>query len=151
VSDPYRSATTRPCPSCNAPLIAHEASFLCDRACGEWLGGEHAALRAVSLATDSGELLSFEGFKDPVANCPECAAELEGRIWNNAVFRRCARHGVWLEEWARARFHKQVDAESPRERTILELAERMRTDEGRFEIARRLLALERRVELLEKK
>jgi Zn-finger nucleic acid-binding protein len=151
VSDPYRSASPLPCPSCKAPLIAREGSFLCDRACGEWLDREHASLRAVSLANDSGELLSFEGFKDPIASCPECAAELEGRIWNNAVFRRCARHGVWLEEWARARFHKQVAAASPRERTILELAERMRTDEGRLEIARRLLALERRVELLENK
>jgi len=151
VSDPYRSAAPLPCPSCSAPLISHEGSFLCDRACGEWLDREHASLRAVALAGDSGELLSFEGFKDPIAKCPECDDELEGRIWNNAVFRRCPRHGVWLEEWARARFHKQVAATSPRERTIAELAERMRTDEGRLEIARRLLALERRVELLETK
>lgn len=151
MSDPYRSATSRPCPSCNAPLIAHEASFLCDRACGEWLDGEHPSLRVVSQANDSGEVLSFEGFKDPIAKCPDCAGELEGRIWNNAVFRRCARHGVWLEEWARARFHKQIAAASPREQTIAELAARMRTDEGRVEVARRLLALERRIELLEKK
>ena len=151
MSDPYRSAAPRPCPSCQAPLIAHHASFLCDRACGEWLDREHASFRAVSLAHDSGELLSFEGFKDPTAKCPECAAELDGRIWNNAVFRRCARHGVWLEEWARARFHNQVAAASPRERTIVDLAERMHTDEGRLEIAHRLLALERRVELLENK
>lgn len=151
MNDPYRSAAPRPCPSCQAPLIAREASFLCDGACGEWLDREHPSQRVVSFANDSGELLSFEGFKEPTAKCPECATELEGRIWNNAVFRRCPRHGVWLEEWARARFHKQVATESPRERTIVELAERMRTDEGRLEIAHRILALERRVELLENK
>ncbi len=151
MTDPYRSAAPRPCPSCQAPLIAREDSLLCDNACGEWLDGDHPSLRAVALAAESHELLSFEGFKDPVAKCPECALELEGRIWNNAVFRRCERHGVWLEEWARARFHKQVAIASPVERAIAELAIRLRTDEGRLEVARRLTALERRVELLEKK
>ena len=150
MSDPYRSSATRPCPGCSAPLIAHDASFLCDRPCGEWLPVDHEELRALDLAGASGELLSFEGFKAG-AKCPDCAVELEGRIWDNAVFRRCSRHGVWLEDWARARFHTKVAAESPRERAIVELAARMRTEEGRVEIARRLIALERRVELLETK
>jgi len=155
--DPYRSAPLRPCPSCNEPLVAHERTFLCDRGCGEWAT---EPVRVVLGAEAVGAVLSFEGFKDPSAKCPDCKTELDGRIWGDAVFRICRKHGVWLEGWARARFHKTVATHAEKlqrvatdvdDTDVRELAERLADPAARFEIARRLIALERRLAELERK
>lgn len=151
MSDPYRSQPSRPCPLCGMSLIQHDATYTCSKGCGEWL--PQPLLRALTVAENVGEVLSFSGFKDAVAACPECRTEMEGWIWNNAVFRRCGRHGAWVEAWARTKFRANLAADDEREKQIRELAERLRSDDpaGRLELARRILALERRVELLEKK
>ena len=147
---PYRSAPARPCPGCNQPLTVQGSTFACSaRACGEWLPA--ALLRALVVAENTGEVLSFEGFRDPVARCPDCRHEMEGWIWSNAVFRRCTRHGVWLEMWARTAFHAQLAANDEREKVILALADSLGSADGRLELARRLISLERRVAELEKK
>lgn len=157
MTDPYRSAPVRACPSCGEPLVAHERSFLCDRGCGEWALDP---MRVVAGAEAVGALLSFEGFKDPSAKCPDCGVELDGRIWGDAVFRMCRKHGVWLEGWARARFHKTVAIHAEKlqrvaidvdDTDVRELAERLADPHARFEIARRLIALERRLAELERK
>ncbi len=160
MSDPYRSATTRPCPSCGSPLTANTGTFVCDRGCGEWAVGE--PFRVTRAADAVGELLTFEGFKDPVAKCPDCTAKLDDRIWDEAVLRLCSRHGVWLESWARPQFHKTVATAAKRlqsaagdldDEAVHALAERLRTEgpSALLHLARRLIALERRVELLETK
>ncbi len=160
MSDPYRSAAARPCPTCGHALTANAGTFVCDRGCGEWAIGE--PFRAVRAADAVGELLTFEGFKDPTAKCPDCAATLDDRIWDEAVLRMCSRHGVWLEAWARPRFHRTVADKAERlqpaagdldDEAVRELAERLRTEgpSGLLHLARRLVALERRVNALETK
>ena len=145
---------------CGNALSANAETFLCDRGCGEWVVGQ--ALRAVRAAEAIGELLTFEGFKDPIAKCPDCADVLEDRIWGEAVLRMCSRHGVWLESWARPRFHKTLATERDRrnpvasdvdDEAVYALAERLRTDgpAALLHIARRNITLERRVEQLETK
>ena len=158
MSDPYRSAAARPCPACSNALTADDETFVCDRGCGEWAVGQ--ALRVVRAADAVGELLTFEGFKDPTAKCPDGSGTLDDRIWGEAVLRLCSRHGVWLESWARPRFHRTVGSESERlqpaageldDESVLALAERLRTEgpSAWIHLARRIIALERRVEQLE--
>ena len=160
MSDPYRSAAARPCPACGTALTANAETFVCDRGCGEWAVGE--ALRVVRAADAVGELLTFEGFKDPIAKCPDCGGTLDDRIWGEAVLRLCGRHGVWLESWARPRFHKTVATEGERlqpaagdldDEAVHVLAERLRTEgpSALLHLARRIITLERRVEQLENK
>ncbi|MBA3456110.1 MAG: hypothetical protein H0T42_23630, partial [Deltaproteobacteria bacterium] len=127
-------------------------------------------LRTVRAADTIGELQTFEGFKDPTAKCPDCSGTLDDRIWGEAVFRLCRRHGVWLESWARARFHKTLAAATKRlqsaaadlgdgavhdldDQAAYELADRLRAKDpsGLLDLARRIIALERRIELLESK
>lgn len=160
MSDPYRVAPTRPCPGCGEALAPADRTLLCDRGCGEWVIGE--PLRVVLAAEAVGAVLSFEGFKDPVAKCPDCATLLDGQIWGNAVFRICRRHGVWLEAWARVRFHTTVATHGERlhrvsgdvdDQAVRDLADRLRSDDpnARLELARRIIELERRLERLEKR
>ncbi|MFN0245864.1 MAG: hypothetical protein ACKV2T_03080 [Kofleriaceae bacterium] len=157
MTDPYRSAPRRVCPSCHETLVANGSTFLCDRGCGEWAMDP---LRVVLGAEAVGAVLSFEGFRDPSAKCPDCQIELDGRIWDDAVFRICRKHGVWLEGWARTRFHETIATQAEKLQRVAtvvddidvrELAERLADPTARFEIARRLIALERRLAELEKK
>ncbi len=143
-------AVLRTCPQCSSPLQPQGSALVCSqRACGEWVPA--SALRGLVVAENVGEVTTFLGFPEPQLRCCDCRKEMEGFVWNQAVFRRCPKHGAWVESWVRARFHALLAADDERERVIRALAESLSTEEGRLELARRILSLERRVSSIENK
>ncbi|HEY5934679.1 MAG TPA: hypothetical protein VIU61_08590 [Kofleriaceae bacterium] len=146
--DPYRSAHSLRCPRCEAALIVGDGSFLCSSDCGEWLPIE--ALQSLGLDTRLGTASPPPPWISSPP-CVVCRRDMEGRTWIVAHLERCLAHGFWIDATHRTEFHKQVTAMMAEEREIQKLADRLAYPEGRREIAVRLRALERRVELLERK
>jgi hypothetical protein len=148
--DPYRTGHSLRCPRCQESLAVGDGSFVCMRDCGEWLPVE--AMTTLGLDPQLGQPDPRPKFV-PIAapKCLVCARELEARYWITALFLRCAAHGFWIDARQRAGFHKQITAAVDEEREVQQLTDRLAYPEGRREIAVRLRALERRVELLERK
>jgi Zn-finger nucleic acid-binding protein len=143
VSAPYRDAAVQvACPRCGETLADNR-----DR-CGEWIAMPD--LEGIPLD----ELGKFDQVKplraEPMpATCPLCHHEMEPRFWSDALFDVCALHGVWVDDDHRDPFAARLASIRAREREVDELAERLATPDGRREIARRLIALERRLSRLE--
>lgn len=146
--DPYRSAHSLRCPRCEEALVVGDGSFLCGQDCGEWLPIE--ALKTLGLDTMLGTDTAAP-LRLVAPPCVVCRRDMEARAWIVTRFECCLAHGFWIDALHRTAFHKQVTAMLAEEREIQKLADRLAYPEGRREIAVRLRALERRVELLERK
>ena len=147
MTDPYRTAHGLTCPRCQDQLVVGDGSFVCGRDCGEWLPNE--ALELLGLDTQIG-IDATEPLRLVVTRCVMCSRDMDPRSWVGVAFERCTAHGFWIDARYRSSFHKQVTATLDEEREIQALTERLAYPEGRREIAVRLRALERRVELLER-
>jgi hypothetical protein len=150
---PYRSSGGNlPCPRCGDALLLSGTSFVCGRDCGEWL--EPSSLRDLPLGGDLGvRQEGGPGAPPSPLSCPRCGRPLDARAWGYALFEQCAGHGVWLAARFRSAFHMQVAAAIEEEREITALAARIdaASPEGRRELARRILAIERRLAALERR
>jgi len=146
-NDPYRTSRGIACPRCQEPLVVGAGSFVCGNDCGEWLPLE--ALTGLKLDTKLGKDHPTVPLRAEPTPCLTCKRGMEGRWWAGVPFERCVSHGFWIDARYRAPFHKQVTAMLEEEREIQKLADRLAYPEGRREIAVRLRAVERRVELLE--
>jgi hypothetical protein len=144
--DPYRSGHTLRCPRCEGQLVVGDGSFVCGGDCGEWLPIE--ALKTLGLDAMLDTAAPLRLVAPP---CVVCRRDMEARAWIVARFERCVAHGFWIDAPHRTEFHKQFAAALAEEREIQKLADRLAYPEGRRELALRLRALERRVELLERK
>lgn len=153
MSDPYREpGTPWACPRCSEPLLASDGPRPCRADCGEWWPIE--LLRELELDRElDSEAVARSSFAYVPGRCVTCGKPMEACSWSNTLLAQCPGHGVWLEARFRAAFHVVIDDWVEREREVRELADRLgeADDAGRRELARRLLALERRLAKLERR
>lgn len=154
MSEPYRDGgSPYLCPRCGDPLLVSNGAQLCGRGCGEWIG--IAALRDLSLGDELAgpNVRRRTSFAYVTGACVTCGRAMEARSWANALFEMCSAHGVWLDARFRPAFHQRLAEAAERERAARELADRLAaaTPADRLDMARRIVALERRVAELERR
>lgn len=163
MSDPFRHDPTLQCPRCQGFLRRGGEGIVCDRNCGEWI--DERGLQGLSLD----ELGTADGKRrvDPIASCASCRRIMKPRSWGAALFDVCPRHGIWIDDWYRVAFRMRLSEALDQKRTaekraaeeaqeqadveklLQQLAES--TEDGRRALARRVIAIERRLDKLEKK
>lgn len=150
MSGPYRDGDTPICPRCNEALLLGTGSSVCPRDCGEWV--DEAALAGLPLA-ELGSLRGAEQGARRHAKCARCRRDMGAREWDNAEVEVCTSHGVWIDTRYRAAFHGLVAETLERERALQKMVDLLAASDptSRRELARRLLAMERRLDRLERR
>ncbi|HEU0036587.1 MAG TPA: hypothetical protein VFQ53_38505 [Kofleriaceae bacterium] len=154
---------TLQCPRCQGKLQVAADGLVCVQNCGEWL--DERGLHGLALDQIGGP--DTRRRADPIATCARCRRVMKPRSWGAALYDVCPAHGIWIDDWYRVAFrmrlaealdHKRdVDRRAAEEASeaaaIDELAAKLadNTDEARRALARRVIAIERRLDKLEKK